>query len=123
MAEVKKQRGIGKFMASMKPKLSEHDVQRLILDWLGMRGYFHWRNNSGAMVSSYKGKKRFMRFGAVGSPDIFAIIKGSIVGIEVKGPNGKLSPHQQIFSEGFRRAGGHYVVAHSLDDVLKYLGL
>jgi hypothetical protein len=99
----------------VKDKLSEHDIQRQILDWLKLKHIFHWRNNSGAMRSSHKGKSRFMRFGAKGSPDIFAVIGGQIFGIEVKRPGGKQSEDQRIFEAFLTRAGGRYLVVNSLE--------
>jgi hypothetical protein len=58
--------------------MKESDVQRQILDYLALKHLFHYRNNSGAMVSEYRGKKRFMRFGATGSPDIVCVVKGGV---------------------------------------------
>lgn len=101
--------------------MTEHELQRCILDYLTQKRIFHWRNNSGALHSVYKGKARFMRFGAVGSPDIFAVKNGKIVGIEVKGPRGKLSAAQDEFGSRLIVAGGDYIVAYSLDDVMAIL--
>ena len=101
-------------------KIKEKDLQKTILDWLRWRKIFCWRNNSGAMVSEYKGKKRFMRFGLEGSPDIFAVKFGRIVGIEVKSPTGTMSEAQEKFKEEFEKAGGSYVLAKSLEDVEKF---
>lgn len=70
------------------------------------------------MVSTYKGKERFMRFGAVGSPDIICVIKGQYVGIEVKRPGSKQNPNQLQFQKDLENAGGKYILAYSLDDVL-----
>lgn len=99
--------------------MSEHDAQKAILDWLACRRIFHWRNNSGAMVSEYKGKSRFMRFGSPGSPDIFAMHKGVCYGIEVKAEKGKQSDAQKEFQLRFEAAGGVYIVAKGIDEVEK----
>jgi hypothetical protein len=40
------------------------------------------------------------------------------VGIEVKAPKGKQSEHQKAFQEMLEVAGGRYVLAYSLDDVI-----
>lgn len=105
----------------MKAKISEHDIQKQILDWLKVKGIFHFRNNSGAMMSNYKGKARFMRFGALGSPDIFAFINGRTFGIEVKGATGKLSDYQCVFGRNLQSAGGVYIVAYCLEHVTEIL--
>lgn len=100
---------------------TEHEIQKQILDWLKLKNIFHWRNNSGAMMSSYKGKSRFMRFGAVGSPDIFVLLKGTLYGIEVKGPKGKPTLEQLDFGNHMMLSGGKWFVVHSLDDFLAVL--
>jgi hypothetical protein len=69
------------------------------------------------MVSEYKGKTRFMRFGALGSPDIFALKDGKCYGIEVKRPGGKQSEAQREFQERLTAAGGLYLLATSIDDL------
>lgn len=102
-------------------KLLESDIQRTILDWLCLHRIFHWRNNVGAFKGEYGGKNRFIRFGWPGSPDIFVINRGRILGIEVKGPRGKQSPQQKEFANGFAHAGGIYILARSLEDVTKEL--
>lgn len=108
-------------MKTPKPKIKESDLQRLILDYLTAKRIFHYRNNSGAMVSEYQGKKRFMRFGLVGSPDIVCISGGRYIGIEVKGTGGKQNDNQLIFQQEMMRAGGLYILAYSLEDVSQWL--
>lgn len=92
----------------------EGPIQKAILDYLTLKKYFHWRNNSGAM----KTERSFVRFGTPGSPDIFLLRNGFLWGIEVKSPTGKLSPLQKDFRERMIEAGGTYVTARSLDDVI-----
>jgi hypothetical protein len=98
--------------------VKESDIQKQILDWLTLKRIFHYRNNSGAFVDS---QKHFYRFGALGSPDIICVIKGQYVGIEVKAPKGKQSEHQKAFQGTLEAAGGRYVLAYSIDDVLREL--
>lgn len=99
-------------------KSTEKATQRAILQYLALRKIFHWRNNSGAFKNP-KGHLYF--FGTTGSPDIFAIIKGQIYGIEVKDIKGKQNDNQIEFQKGFEKAGGVYILARSLDEVLKEL--
>lgn len=100
---------------------SEHQIQSQILDWLKIKGIFHWRNNTGGFGGAHKGKKWFVRFGAVGSPDIFAVIEGHIYGIEVKAANGKLSEKQWDFANHLMQAGGSYARVTCIEDVSKLL--
>jgi hypothetical protein len=97
----------------------ESEIQKAILEWLAYKRICHWRNNSGAMVSEYKGKRRFMRFGKVGSPDIFAVKDGVCYGIEVKRPGGKQSDAQREFQARLEAAGGRYLLVYSIEDVEK----
>lgn len=95
--------------------MKESDVQRQILDYLALKHVFHYRNNSGAFKDS---NEHLYRFGATGIPDIICVIKGQYVGIEVKGPKGKQSDYQKEFQRQLGDAGGKYILAHSLDDVI-----
>jgi len=99
-------------------KKLEHQTQSAIIQYLTLKKVFFWRNNSGALKTERGG---FIRFGAVGSPDIFVIKNGTIFGIEVKSSiNGKLSPNQIAFGGAFEKAGGIYLVAKSVGDIIAY---
>jgi VRR-NUC domain len=65
--------------------------------------------------------RRFIRFGTLGSPDIVCVITGQYVGIEVKAPKGKLRDSQMEFQKNLETAGGRYILAYSLDDVMSKL--
>ena len=98
--------------------MKESGTQKAILDYLALRHIFHYRNNSGAFK---RDDGHFYRFGATGSPDIVCVINGQYVGIEVKAPKGKQSENQKAFQEELERAGGRYILAYSLDDVVNAL--
>jgi hypothetical protein len=102
--------------------MKEAEAQKAIMEWLSWKHIFHWRNNRGAMAGEYKGKKWFMRFGAVGSPDIFALNGGVCYGIEVKGPKGFQSDAQKEFQEKFENAGGVYILAKGIEDCENVVG-
>jgi hypothetical protein len=106
---------------SKKVIQSEKDVQKEIMDWLAKNHEFFYRNNVGAVVSEYNGKKRFTRFGYVGSPDVILIQQGSgkYIGIEVKATKGRQSDKQIEFQNRLEEAGGIYILAHSLDEFLE----
>jgi hypothetical protein len=100
-----------------KHEIKEHDTQMAILDWLKLKHIFHWRNNTGGARFNHKGKLRFVKFGLKGSPDIYALIKGQIFGIEVKSPTGFQSQVQKEFEVEFTRAGGQYLLCFSLHEL------
>lgn len=73
-----------------------------------------WRQN----VVVVKGEDRFVRSGVPGQPDIAGVLLSASWGVEVKRRGGKQSPAQRAFEERFTRAGGVYVLAHSLAEAL-----
>jgi hypothetical protein len=101
--------------------MTEKELQKLILDYLAVKRIFHYRNNSGVMFSEYKGKKRMVRFGATGSPDIIVVQNGIYVGIEVKNATSVQNEAQVEFQQALEKAGGRYILARSLDDVIQNL--
>lgn len=100
---------------------AEGGLQRTILDFLAVHRIWHMRMNTGAVTAIYKGKRRFIRFSKPGCPDIFALHRGLLYGIEVKSPEGKMSLAQIQFAEEFEKAGGIYILSKSLEDVMKHI--
>lgn len=103
-------------------KITEKDIQRTIMDYLQVKGYFFFRNNTGAMSGFHNGKKWFMHFGAVGSGDILGMTKeGRFFSIEVKMPGKYPTPAQKEWIERVTASGGISFIARSLEDVEKVL--
>jgi len=99
---------------------SETQLVKSILQYLGMKGILAWRNNVGGMPwTSKQGKRRLMRFGQPGAPDILGIMPyGRLLAIEAKVGRNKLSPLQESWLERAKEAGAQVIVAYSLDDVM-----
>jgi hypothetical protein len=93
---------------------SEHEIQSAILEWLDLKGIFSYRQNTGAA----KLKGQWVKFGVRGAPDIIAVKNGRFIGIEVKKPGGIQSTAQASFAWNLIGAGGYYILAYSLDDVI-----
>ena len=104
-----------------KRRETEHEIQSAILDWLKLKGIFHWRNNTGAMKGSYKGKDWFVRFGIKGAPDIFAMWREQLIGIEVKRPGKTLTAEQRAFGGELIANGARYGMVTSLEEFIKFL--
>lgn len=100
---------------------TEKATQKACLDYLEALKIFHYRNNSGVTISEYKGKKRMIRFGATGSPDIIVVINGRYIGFEIKDVKGKQSESQIAFQEALEQAGGAYHVIRSIDDFISII--
>ena len=92
----------------------EKEIQRLIMDYLKFKKIFMWRNNSGALKTDHG----FIRFGDVGSPDVFAVQKGQVYGIEVKRLKSTQSDYQLDWQRRFESSEGVYKVVRSLDDII-----
>jgi len=106
-------------------KRPESQVLAACCQYLDACGYFWWRqNNTG--VQRIKNGKRFWtspKWAMPGVPDIFLMRSngtGSILyGIECKSKVGRLSPEQKRFQELFEANGGVYILARSVDDLIK----
>lgn len=97
----------------------EKHIQKAIINYLTIKKVFFWRNNSGAFISEYKGKKSFTKFGETGSPDICVIKDGHFIGLEVKNEKGKQSEGQIDWEKRSKEAGASYHIVRSIDDCMK----
>jgi len=98
----------------------EKDVQKAILKALEWLPGFYYRMNTG--LASFGNRK--VKFGMNGQADITGILPdGKRIEIEVKGPTGTQSPEQEIFQANIEKNNGIYILAYSVDDVLKKLKL
>ena len=101
------------------------------MEYLSIKRIWHMRQNSGAVVSEYNGKKRMIRYGRTGCADILASplrwegMLGEhpvLLWLEIKADKGRQSPGQIQFMDEVRNEGHYYAVIHSIEelqDVLK----
>lgn len=89
----------------------ESDVLRSVLDYAARLGGYGYRQNSGVIVATYKGKERMIRYGERGASDTVLVIRGVTIFCECKDELGKQSDDQKAWQEQIERAGGVYVVA------------
>lgn len=106
-------------------KTPEGEILAAILDYLRLRGHFCFRlNNIPATFIDRHGERQFRalsKYSMKGIPDIMLIRKptGRVYGIEVKTPEGKISPEQADFGRKLIETGGEYIVAREIDDLIK----
>lgn len=117
-------------LATLRRSIPESDVQAAIRDYLVMRGAVVVRLNSGIMPTPdgarqfaantwhAPGHARETRGGA----DLLVLYRGAAFAIEVKRAGGRQSPEQRTFQIAWESAGGWYILASSLDDVIRELG-
>lgn len=101
--------------------MKEHEIQQRILLAIGARPDLRvWRNNSGAVKND---RGQLIRFGCPGSADILGIMApdGRFLAIEVKSDTGRQSDQQRHFQAMVENHGGLYILARSVDDVLRRL--
>ena len=93
-------------------KVTENDVKWAIKNFLDQMNIWNFPIIQG--LGSYKG-----------IPDRFAVYKGVVYGIEVKSPTGKQSDAQVAFQEKweYNYHGGTYILARSVEDVIKGMDL
>lgn len=103
--------------------MSENLVVNACLRYLLNSGYFVWRNNTGAYpVNGKGGKKRFIRYGYKGSPDIIGMTpEGKFIGVECKFGYNKLSDSQKVFKQRCEDSRGVFIVAYSVDELIDKL--
>lgn len=117
-------------LATLRRAIPESDVQAAIRDYLVMRGAVVIRLNSGIMPTPdgarqfaantwhAPGHARETRGGA----DLIALWNGETFAIEVKRAGGRQSPEQRAFQAAWEDAGGWYILASSVDDVMREMG-
>lgn len=86
----------------------ETGIKHQIKDYLDLKGVFHFPILQGLGA-------------AKGIPDRIAVKDGKFYAIEVKAKNGRLSTYQKLFKDRLTWAGGIYIEARSINDVMKYI--
>ena len=99
--------------------MTHSDLVRSILLEISPLG-LAWINNTGALRDR---DDRPVRYGLPGSSDILACIHGRFVGIEAKVGKDRQRTNQSDFATALRQAGGVYILARSVGDVLNTLQL
>lgn len=105
-------------VGKLKSVVSESQIQNSICDYLSLKHYFFWRQNTAPMFRD----GRFFsmpRHSKKGVPDIILISQGQFIGLEVKREGGKQSPYQKEFQVGCEKAGGKYYIVTDLKDLEK----
>lgn len=82
---------------------------------LAAHGWFVWK---GGTVGAKNSQGQFYQAGTKGSPDLFALRNGQLVGLEIKAGKDVLRIDQVQFGEMLVRHGGRYFEVRSVDDLL-----
>jgi len=96
---------------------TEQQIQKGIIDYLRIKGWFVYKNST---VGTYKQSTgKYIPAQTRGVADLTAIKDGHAVQIEIKKPGCKQSENQLIFADDWMSHGGHYVVIHSIEEAMK----
>ena len=99
--------------------MKEQTIQKSILDYLRLNGYFAFKINNGGVY--VKSRDTYIKSPTPGISDIIALKNGLMVCIEVKNKPNKPSKEQIEFIENVAAHGGIGFVAYSVSDVIFYL--
>jgi len=104
-------------------KILEKDIQLTICDYLKLKGWFFWRQNTNPIYDKKtKSFRRMPKYAKNGVPDIILVKRGEFIGLEVKLLKRKQSKVQIEFQDELRQAGGKYYLITSIED-LQNIGL
>lgn len=104
----------------------ESGIQQAIINYLSLlelQGKVYWfRNNSFAgFIQRANGSVGRINNAKRGMPDIVVCYQGRFIAIEVKAPRGRQSEFQKEAEAAIKKAGGDYILARSLDDIVTIL--
>jgi hypothetical protein len=97
----------------------EKDLLKLVTDWLTLHRVMWWRQNVMGVRITRGGKDHFYRTGFPGLPDLFAVHRSVCYGIELKAGSNFQSQAQKSFQTEFEKAGGRYILARRLEEVVE----
>lgn len=104
-------------------KETESQIQTAICEHLTLKGYFFWRQNNVAPVQIGKdgsiAMRRMPKYARKGTPDIYILLPGKVILMEVKSCNGVLSNEQKELQQKCEEFQIQYCVVRSLEDVQK----
>lgn len=103
-------------------KIKETDLKNQILDYLKLKGIYSWLTNTqgnyNPRTNSYYKNPRLL----LGVSDIVGIMSnGQMLTIECKVGKNKQSEAQKDFQINIEKNNGLYILAYSLDEVIKQL--
>lgn len=87
----------------------ETDIQREVIAFLRARGFLVWRNHT----QGIRLNGRRLKNPNAGQPDVWAVMQGQLLGVEVKAPTGKLQPEQIAWIELAHSYGVPIIVVRS----------
>ena len=101
--------------------MNESNIQKGILQYLGLKRIYAVRVNSGATVINTPTGNRYIKMAQAGTADILICYNGLFIACEVKTEKGRQSDHQKFAEKQVNESGGIYFIARSIEDVREML--
>lgn len=99
---------------------TESGIVTTICEYLQLRKKLYWRSNNIPVFMPERNAFRALpKHSMKGVPDII-VVENGFIGIEVKKKGGRQSPEQKEFEKRCFEAGGEYLLAYSVDDVIAF---
>jgi hypothetical protein len=99
---------------------TESVIQSNIRITLGLRDdVMLIRINVGKFRPLHGPQDRVIQSAPAGTPDLLGVWNGKALAIEVKDAKGRQRPEQVAFQKAWEARGGIYILARSVDDVLR----
>lgn len=96
-------------------------MQNAVLAYLHKKGYLYWRQNNippfDRSLGAYRKPPKHSRAGV---PDVIVVRNGIFIGIECKRRSTGQSKNQKDFQKDLEDAGGKYIVARSVLDIINF---
>lgn len=105
-----------------KLKISESELQALILTYLRPLGLVHWRQNLGGVMQMSGGKVIYKKNPMKGFPDICGLTPhGTFWFIEIKSTKGKLTAEQSAWHDTLAISGAFGRVVRTFEEAQEFL--
>ena len=95
----------------------ETDIQRDVIVYLNTMGFLVWRNH----LQGIKVNGRRIKNPNAGQPDVWAVRRGRLLGIEVKTEDGRLSDDQIAWIERAQKYSVPIIIVHSISELRETL--
>jgi hypothetical protein len=103
------------------PAVLEAPIMRAVIGLLRFRGCWVTRIEGGGKLLHRKGELTFGASEMTGLPDVLAVLRGQLFGLEVKAPGGKLSQSQLTQLQAMQRAGVRVAVVVGVDELWSWM--
>lgn len=102
---------------------TEYEEQVTLVQYLQLRGYLHFHVPNSTYTTSFNQKRRNRALGVVaGPPDLFIIVRGQLIAIELKRRQGSAtSPEQKAWIEALNACGVQAAICKGAEPAIAFI--